>query len=409
MVGEPTVPRAGLTAQLRIATTQTGIALAALAAAPSLPWRKRYVHRIAVPATVLPLDAASTVRKPDRMAGPDAVVNADVVVVGGGSSGAVVAARMAEAGVRVTLLEAGPDYGPLAGRPADGSRTAWPADLLNAHAIALSHDWGYESGPVAGRAPWTFERARVIGRCSAHNGAIAAVGHAADYDGWGLPEWRTDMLRSVFATVLDKMRVRAYRVDEAGPFHVRCLEAASGTGWEIASDLCDLDANESFGLETVNIVDGVRWNTAFAYLDPVRHRANLTIVDRVLVDPFVEDRSGVTVHAWRNGDAFTIRAGRVVLSTGVYGTPAILQRSGVGDPERLCRAGVACVLDRPGAGVGVGGAGDRHEAATRRSAGRSCTTTTRSARARWASTTTASATVMAGCAVWIASRWPTCR
>ena len=287
------------------------------------------------------------------MAGPDDVMNADVVVVGGGSSGAVVAARLAEAGVRVTLLEAGPDYGPFTGRPGDGSRTAWPADLLNAHAIALSHDWGYASGPVVGRAPWTFERARVIGGCSAHNGAIAAVGHATDYDGWGLPEWRTDVLRPVFAAVLDKMRVRAYRPDEAGPFHARCLEAAAGTGWEIASDLCDLDANESFGLETVNIVDGVRWNTAFAYLDPVRHRANLTIVDRVLVDRFVEDRSGVTVHAWRNGDAFTVRAERVVLSAGVYGTPAILQRSGVGDPPRLRTAGVACVLDQPGVGANL--------------------------------------------------------
>ncbi len=287
------------------------------------------------------------------MAEPDDVVNADVVVVGGGSSGAVVAARLAEAGVQVTLLEAGPDYGPFTGRPSGASSTGWPADLLNAHAIALSHDWGYTSGPVAGRAAWTFERARVIGGCSAHNGAIAAVGHASDYDGWALPEWRTDVLRPVFATVLEKMRVRAYRADEAGPFHARCLEAAVGTGWRIASDLCDLDANDSFGLETVNIVDGIRWNTAFAYLDPVRHRANLTIVDRVLVDRFVEDPSGVTVHAWRDGEAFTARAERVVLSAGVYATPAILQRSGVGDPLRLKAAGVACAIDHPGVGANL--------------------------------------------------------
>ncbi len=284
------------------------------------------------------------------MAIADDVLHTDVVVVGGGSGGAVVAARLAEAGVRVTLLEAGPDYGPLTEGSSGGSPTAWPADLLNAHAIALSHDWGYTSGPVPGRAPWSFERARVIGGCSAHNGAIAAVGHASDYDGWGLPEWRTDVLRPVFARVLDKMRVRAYRADEAGPFHARCLEAAASAGWKIASDLCDLDANESFGLETVNIVDGVRWNTAFAYLDPARNLVNLTIVDRALVDRFVEDPSGVTVHAWRYGKSLTVRAERVVLSAGVYGTPSILQRSGVGDPGRLHDAGVACVLDRPGVG-----------------------------------------------------------
>ena len=91
-------------------------------------------------------------REPDHMAKSDDVVRTDVAVVGGGSSGAVVAARLVEAGVRVTLLEAGPDYGPLTGGPGEGARTAWPADLLNAHAIALSHDWGYTSGPVAGRS-----------------------------------------------------------------------------------------------------------------------------------------------------------------------------------------------------------------------------------------------------------------
>ena len=287
------------------------------------------------------------------MAGPDDVVTADVVVVGGGSSGAVVAARLAEGDVRVVLLEAGPDYGPFVGAAGDGSPTGWPADLLDAHAIALSHDWGYESGPVSGRTPWTFERARVIGGCSAHNGAIAAVGHASDYDAWALPEWRTDVLRPVFATVLEKMRVRAYRADEAGPFHARCLEAATGKGWTIASDLCDLDANVSFGLETVNIVDGVRWNTAFAYLDPVRHRANLTIVDRVLVDRFVEEPSGVTVFGRRDGKVLTVRSERVVLSAGVYGTPAILQRSGVGDPERLRQAGIACLVNQPGVGANL--------------------------------------------------------
>ena len=90
---------------------------------------------------------------------------ADIVVVGGGSSGAVIAARLVEAGLDVMLVEAGPDYG------AFGSGH-WPGDLLDAHALATSHDWSYGSGPVEGRAPWTFERARVIGGCSSHNGEI---------------------------------------------------------------------------------------------------------------------------------------------------------------------------------------------------------------------------------------------
>jgi choline dehydrogenase len=271
---------------------------------------------------------------------------AEIVVVGGGSSGAVIAARLAEAGVQVTLLEAGPDYGPF-------DLGKWPTDLLSAHAIALSHDWGYGSGPVSGRAPWTFERARVMGGCSSHNGAIAAVGHASDYDAWGMSEWATDALRPIFATVVEKMRVRAYTVDEAGPFHARCLDAARSAGWTIASDLCDLDANTSFGLETVNIVDGTRWNTSFAYIDPVRSLPNLDIVEMIEVDRIVEHESGVTVIAWRYGQPVTFDADRVVLCAGVYGTPSILQRSGIGDPARLKDAGVNVKHELRGVGANL--------------------------------------------------------
>jgi choline dehydrogenase len=259
--------------------------------------------------------------------------SADVVVVGGGSAGAVVAARLATRGVNVTLIEAGPDYGSL-------DRGRWPVELLDARMLATSHDWGYASGPVAGRQPWTFERARVIGGCSSHNGAIAAVGHHTDYDAWGLDGWHTDDLRPAFARVLETMRVRTYRQDEAGPFHARCLQAAAGLGWRMAEDLCDLDANDSFGLESVNVVDGVRWNTALAYVDPVRHLSTFTVLDQALVDRVEDHANGATVHVIRHGQPIELRAGTVVLSAGVYGSPAILQRSGFGDENVLGPLGI---------------------------------------------------------------------
>jgi choline dehydrogenase len=276
---------------------------------------------------------------------PDVVV-ADVVVIRGGSSGAVVAARLVEAGVDVVLVEAGPDYGPF-------DRSIWPPELLDARMIATTHDWNYASGPLAGREAITFERARVMGGCSSHNGAIAAVGHASDYDAWGFEEWRTDVLRPLFATALKKMRVRTYGNEEAGPFHRLCLESATACGWPMASDLCDLDANTSFGLETVNVVDGVRWNTGFAYLDAVRAEPNLRIIDNAIVDRVVDHTDGATIHAVRYGSPLTIEAGTVVLSAGVYGTPAILQRSGVGDPDRLRNAGIATVHELPGVGANL--------------------------------------------------------
>lgn len=270
----------------------------------------------------------------------------EVVVIGGGSSGAVVAGRLAASGTDVVLVEAGPDYGPF-----DGGR--WPSEILDATALATTHDWGYTSGPVPGRLPWVWERARIMGGCSAHNGAIAAVGHRTDYDAWGLPGWSTDQLRPLFDIALETMRVRAYRPEEAGPFHARCLDAAVSAGWHIASDLCDLDANESFGLETVNVVDGIRWNSAFAYLDPVRGSGRLTIRDRTIVDRIVTAGDGAVVHGLRAGAPVAISADLVVVAAGVYGTPAILQRSGIGDPAHLRSVGIEPVVEVPAVGTNL--------------------------------------------------------
>lgn len=268
------------------------------------------------------------------------VVEAEIVVVGGGSAGAALTGLAVEAGRDILLLEAGPDYGPFA----DGR---WPADLVDARALALSHDWGYKEGR------WTFERARVMGGCSAHNGAIAAVGHRTDYDAWGLPGWSGADVGPIFDRVVERMRVRAYDRSEAVPFHEHCLIAAEALGWRMASDLCDLDANDSFGLETVNVVGTTRWNTAFAYLDPVRDSGRLRIVDRTIVDRIVATPAGVRVLAIRDGGPFELVAGTLVLAAGVYGTPAILQRSGVGDPARLRAAGIAPVLELPGVGANL--------------------------------------------------------
>jgi choline dehydrogenase len=280
---------------------------------------------------------------------------ASVVVIGGGSGGAVVAGRLVEAGVDVVLIEAGPDYGPHnSGR--------WPAEILDATMLATTHDWGYGSGPVDGRTePWTWERARILGGCSAHNGAVAAVGHHSDYDRWGVAGWGSAELRNLFASALERLRVRTYTRDEAGPFHDRCLDAAVTAGWPVdattfAADLCDLDAGENFGLEPVNVFEGIRWNTAFAYLDPVRSSPLLRIVDRTLVDRIEggwAETGPVVVHAIRDGKPVTIEGDRVVLAGGVYGTPAILQRSGIGDPARLGAVGIVATHELPAVGANL--------------------------------------------------------
>lgn len=157
------------------------------------------------------------------------------------------------------------------------------------------------------------------------------MGHRVDYDGWGLASWSAAELEPVFTRVVERMRVSAYDRSDVVPFHEQCLEVAEAMGWAIASDLCDLDANDSFGLETVNVVDGTRWNAGFAYLDPIRDRPNLRIIDHVLADKVVDSASCAVVIAKQAGKALKIEAATVVLSAGVYGTPAILQRRGGGE------------------------------------------------------------------------------
>jgi choline dehydrogenase len=275
----------------------------------------------------------------------------DIAVVGGGSSGCVVAGRLArESDAKVVLLEAGPDYGPR------GSG-AWPTDLLDGGALVTSHDWGYVSGTLRGRAPLAFPRARVIGGCSSHNGCVAAVGCPGDYDRWaeltGDARWGSTAVRAPLARAVQRMCVRGYREDEVGPLHRACLEAAAAVGWPRADDLDELDGGLGFGIEPVNVEDGIRVNAAFAYLDPARGRRQLTILDRAICDKVLAVHGRATVVAPRDGEEVRVDATTVVLAAGAYGSPAILQRSGVGDPAALRAAGIEPQLDLPGVGLGL--------------------------------------------------------
>ena len=265
---------------------------------------------------------------------------AEIIVVGGGSAGCAVAGKLAAAGKEVLLIEAGPDYG-------SRDSTSWPEELVDARMLATTHDWQYTGGR------WEFQRARVIGGCSSHNGAIAAVGHRKDYDNWNLPGWSGNEVEPFFDEVVKRMRVRAYERHEAGPFHERCLQAAEALGWKMANDLCDLDANDAFGLETVNIVDTTRWNTAFAYLDSQRDKSNFNIADQVLVDRIESQADCVSLYGTRNGEAVSFECQRLILAAGVYGTPQILQRSGIGDPALLQRLDIDVVHASPQVGANL--------------------------------------------------------
>lgn len=279
----------------------------------------------------------------------------DVVIVGGGSAGAVLAARLsADRQRRVLLLDAGPDFTP-------GN---YPAALTNANLVAASpaHDWHYHSQDAARLGhDIGIPRGRVIGGSSAVNAAVAMRARPADFARWagrGIEGWAwPDVLAAYRAMENTPTGDDAWHGRD-GPFPVRQRTAADNT----PSMRAFVAGAESLGLPHVadfngasqhgvgpyplNVIDGVRINTGMAYLSTeVRARPNLTIrggaeVDRVLI----EHGRAVGV---RLLDGATVRAGEVILSAGAIGSPAILLRSGVGPQRHLSEMEIATVADLP--------------------------------------------------------------
>jgi choline dehydrogenase len=275
---------------------------------------------------------------------------ADVVVVGVGTAGAVVAGRLAERGDRdVVALEAGPDYGPR-------EEARWPAELLDARRLPESHDWGYAGGNAAGD-PLAFSRARVVGGCSAHNGCSQSIGWSGDYDRWaasGLSGWSADDLTPLLVSAVDRMQVRAPAAVDVQPFQRAMLDAAVAAGVPAVDDLLSFDGGISVSQCPVNVIDNVRWNAAFGYLDLVRESGRLQVIGDVVVDHVVIERGrAVGVDVLHDGVAHRVGADLVVVSAGAYGTPEVLQRSGVGPAEELARLGVTVHADLPGVGANL--------------------------------------------------------
>jgi choline dehydrogenase len=248
-------------------------------------------------------------------------VRYDVVIAGGGTAGCVLAARLSEDPDRtICLVEAGPDYGPYsAGR--------WPADMLDGRFLALeSHCWERDDDEDRSQL-----RARIIGGCSSHNACALLRGADADYDEWG-PGWTADELRPYLDRAEAGFGTRTLELDELSPW-LRAFAEAGGT--------------ESI-VHPVNMTkEGVRWNAAFAWLDPARDRPNLTILPDTLVDRVLLDGARAVGISTSRRD---IEADTVVLTASAYGSPGILLRSGIG-PESGVPVGEN-LSDHVGTGMG---------------------------------------------------------
>jgi len=287
----------------------------------------------------------------------------DVIVVGAGSAGAVVAARVSEDPNRsVLLLDAGPDYPRL---------EETPFDLVNAYRNSVEdHDWRHEYRPTAEYPPTPFPRGRVTGGSSAVNTAIALRGVPEDYDGWadlGNDEWAWERVLPAFRRLerdldfghLDyhgdagPISIRRHPWEELTETHQAYIETSRALGYLDCDDQND-PAGWGTGPQPMNKLGRLRVSTAIGYLAPARARPNLRIQGEAHLHRVVfEGRRASAVEVEIGGEVRRIEASLIVICGGAIQTPPILWRSGIGPRRDLEGLGIEVVADVPGVGANL--------------------------------------------------------
>jgi choline dehydrogenase len=287
----------------------------------------------------------------------------DIIIVGAGSAGCVLAHRLsADPQRRVLLLEAGGSHKKF--------HMTMPLGFLRAM-FNLDLTWNYYSEPeptLDDRKLW-LPRGRVLGGSSSVNGMFYMRGHSSDFDGWaaaGCSGWSYADVLPYFRRMEASWRGASAWHGADGPLAVRAIDtrrllheplmrSAAVAGFATAADL-HAEVEEGFARGEVTIdARGRRASTARAYLDPVRARPNLTVVTGAVAERVLIDNGRATGVQYRvNGAVETARAeAEVVLAGGAYNSPQLLMLSGIGNADDLKGNGVRALVHSPGVGANL--------------------------------------------------------
>jgi choline dehydrogenase len=288
----------------------------------------------------------------------------DYIVVGSGSAGGQLAARLSENGAhRVLLLEGGASH-------KRDLMVSMPAGW-GAMTYSKRHSWGHMTEPErwAGGRRLMMPRGKVLGGSSSINGMIYIRGHRQDYADWqaaGAEGWGWNELLPYFVRTEDQQRLQNKYHGRGGPLHVADLPsvhpithamiaAAQQAGLEHVDDFNDGSARGAGTLQ-VNVRDGKRSSIAVNAIEPAMKRGNLQVITHALVLRITTEAGRATGVAYRIGDGPAQWAGarsEVLLCAGAIHSPQLLMLSGMGPAAHLREQGIAVVADLPGVGANL--------------------------------------------------------